>query len=337
MPADLLVPALVGLLPVASFLAALVLLDSYKLVKPLAVVSLVVAGALVAGASYVVNGMLLDALALDTMTFARYVGPIVEEALKSLVLVALIRMHRIGFLVDAAILGFSVGTGFASIENLYYQTIVPDASLGTWIMRGFGTAIMHGGVTAIFAMSGLALLERGRLPGPVAFAPGFVIAVVIHSAYNHLLVLPRLSTLAVLVALPPLILIVFQRSGNAIAAWLGRGFDNDTETLALIESGRFSDSRTGRYLQKLKGRFDGPVVADLLCYLRLHTELSLRAKGLIMMRESGFDVPIDQETRAKFAEMKYLERSIGKTALLALRPMLHRTNKDLWQLTILEE
>jgi hypothetical protein len=152
-----------------------------------------------------------------------------------------------------------------------------------------------------------------------------------------MLVLPRLSTLAVLLVLPPLILLVFQRSGSAIAAWLGRGFDKDAETLALIESGRFSDSPIGRYLQKLKGRFDGPVVADLLCYLRLHTELALRAKGLMMMRESGFDVPVDEETRAKLAEMKYLERSIGRTALLALRPMLYRTSKDRWQLTVLEQ
>lgn len=337
MLADLLMPALVGLLPVASFLAGLVLLDSYKLVKLRTVIAVVAIGTGIAGVSYVINGMLLSALPIDMTTFVRYVGPIVEELLKSLVIVALVRMHRVGFLVDAAILGFSVGTGFASVENLYYQALVTDAGLGTWIMRGFGTAIMHGGATAIFAMSGLALLERRRFSGAAAFVPGFAIALVVHSAYNHLLVLPRLSTLAVLLVLPPLILIVFQRSGRAVGTWLGRGFDKDAETLELIDSGRFSDSRIGRYLQLLKRRFDGPVVADLLCYLRLRTELSLRAKGVMLMRENGFDVPIDEETRAKFVEMRYLERSIGKTALLALRPMLHLSNKDLWQLSMLEK
>ena len=44
--------ALVGLLPVLTFLAALLYMDSYKLVKLRAVIAVVACGALVAGASY---------------------------------------------------------------------------------------------------------------------------------------------------------------------------------------------------------------------------------------------------------------------------------------------
>jgi len=61
----------------------------------------------------------------------------------------------------------------------------------------------------------------------------------------------------------------------------------------------------------------------------------LRAKGILMMRENGFDVPVDEATREKFAEMRYLESSIGKTGLLAIQPMLHMSHKDLWQLYML--
>jgi hypothetical protein len=120
-----------------------------------------------------------------------------------------------------------------------------------------------------------------------------------------------------------------------VGDWLGKGFDADTEMLELINSGRLSDSPVGRYLHELKDRFRGPVVADLLCYLRLHTELALRAKGILMMREAGFEVPVDEPTREKFAEMRYLEKSIGRTGLLALQPMLHMSHKDLWQLYML--
>ena len=74
--------------------------------------------------------------------------------------------------------------------------------------------------------------------------------------------------------------------------------------LELINSGRLSDSPVGQYLHTLKDRFRGPVVADLLCYLRLYTELALRAKGILMMRENGFEVPVDEATRAKFAELR---------------------------------
>jgi protease PrsW len=330
-----LLPALVGVLPVLCFLAALLYLDGYKLVKLRTVIAVVACGVAVAGASYLINGFALGVFAMDFERFARYVGPVTEELLKGLVIVFLIRGHRIGFLVDAAIFGFAVGTGFAMVENLYYLELVPDAGMGTWIVRGFGTAIMHGGATAIFAVMGLALLDRARWAGPQAFLPGFAVAVVLHSAYNHLLFSPKMSTLLILAVLPPLFYEIFQRSERAVGAWLGKGFDADTEMLELINSGRFSDSPVGRYLHALKGKFAGPVVADVLCYLRLYTELALRAKGILMMRENGFDVPVDEETKAKFTEMRYLEGSIGKTGLLAIQPMLHMSQKDLWQLYML--
>ena len=91
----------------------------------------------------------------------------------------------------------------------------------------------------------------------------------------------------------------------------------------------------GEYLNTLKHKFKGPVVADMLCYLRLYTELALRAKGILMMNESGFEVSVDEETHAKFNEMRYLESSIGKTGLLAIQPMCHMSHKDLWQLYML--
>ena len=215
-----------------------------------------------------------------------------------------------------------------------YVAPVVDAGLGTWIVRGFGTAVMHGGVTAIFAMMSLAMLDRVNVAF-VAFVPALALAIALHAAYNYLVARPLVATIAVIVVLPALMAYVFQRSERAVGRWLGRGFDADTAMLASITSGRFADSPSGRYLESLRSRFKGPVVADLLCYLRLHTELALRAKGVLMMRENGFDVPLDDATRDKFAELDYLEGSIGKTGLLALKPMLHMSHRDLWQLHVL--
>jgi hypothetical protein len=244
-------------------------------------------------------------------------------------------MHRIGFLVDGAILGFAVGTGFAIVENVWYQLLVPDAGIATWIVRGFGTALMHGGTTAIFAMMAVTMLERAPEAKLAGLVPGFAIAVLLHAGFNHLLGWPRVSTLVVLGVLPPLIWLVFQRSDRAVADWLGHGFDADAGLIESIGSGRFPDSHAGRYLAALRERFQGEVVADLLCYLRVHTELALRAKGILMMRENGFEVPVDEATREKFAEMRYLEKSIGPTGRKALQPMLHMSHKDLWQLHML--
>src|SRR5882672_4912705 len=179
--ADVLLRALVGLLPVLCFLAVLLYLDSYKLVNLRTVIAVVGCGIIAAGAAYLVNGLLLFNIAIDVTSFSRYVAPITEELLKAAVIVALIRAHRIGFLVDAAIFGFAVGTGFAMTVNLHYLQLYPDAQMGTWNVRGFGTAIMHGGATAIFAVMGLAILERAGRARLEAFLPGLVFAVLLHS------------------------------------------------------------------------------------------------------------------------------------------------------------
>jgi hypothetical protein len=78
------------------------------------------------------------------------------------------------------------------------------------------------------------------------------------------------------------------------------------------------------------------VVVDMLCYLRVYTELAIRAKAVLMARENGLELPMDEGTREKFEELHYLEQSIGKTGCLAMQPFLIMERKDLWQLQVLE-
>ena len=337
MTTDLVIHLLLGLLPVCCFLAALVYLDSYKLVPIRRVLRVILLGCGAAALSYPVSLLWLDLVGIDFTAYTRYVAPAFEEALKALVIVVLLRHNRIGFLVDAAILGFAVGAGFAILENLYFLRIVPETQLGTWIVRGFGTALMHGGATAIFAITSHTIIGKNQTIGTAAYLPGFVVAVIAHSVYNHFFLAPIVNTLAVLLTLPLLLVMVFERSEKAVSDWLGMGFDADTELLELINSGEFSTSKVGLYLHSLKEKFAGPIVVDLLCYLRLHTELSIRAKGLLMMRESGFDTPVGEETRSKLEELQYLESSIGATGILAMKPFMQMSHKDLWKIYVLSD
>lgn len=337
MSTDILIRAPVGLLPVLIFLVALLYMDSYKLVGLKAVLWMIAAGALTPVLAYFANGYLQELLQIDFKSLSRYVAPLTEETLKALVIVALFRMNRIGFLVDSAIVGFAVGTGFAFVENLDYLRSAGDAHVAVWVVRGFGTAIMHGGVTAIFAIMSQALTERHMKINPLLYIPGLFVAASLHSMFNHFVLPPLQMTLCVLIILPPVLYFVFRKSASHLHEWLELDFDADARLLNQINSGEFADSKIGRFLHDLRDKFDGPVVADMLCYLRLYTELALRAKGVLMMRENGLDAPVGARTREKFAEMEYLEGSIGKTGVLAMHPFLLMTRKDLWQLYVLED
>ena len=191
------VHALVGLLPVCCFLGALVFLDSYKLVSLRWVLGAIGLGCIAGLSSYPLNVGARDLLDIEFLTLTRYVAPFIEEALKGLIVVFLIRRNRIGFPVDAAIFGFGIGAGFAIFENLYYLRAMPDLVLGTWIVRGFGTAIMHGGATAIFAIATHTLMGQHPARGLVLAFPGFLVAVVAHSVYNHFFLLTIINTLLV--------------------------------------------------------------------------------------------------------------------------------------------
>jgi RsiW-degrading membrane proteinase PrsW (M82 family) len=334
---ELLTSGAVGLLPVMCFLLALNYMDSYKLHTPQVIIRTIFFGAITALASYGFNSMFLQLLDIQTVTYSRYVAPFVEEALKGFVIVFLIVTNRCAFLVGAAIFGFAVGTGFAVVENLHYLRLLSDAHIAVWIVRGFGTALMHGGATAIFAIVSTAMVESSGKAGLKEFAPGYLIAVIVHSAFNHFIGSPIISTLGILVLLPALIHLAFRQSERAVQDWLGIGFDADVEIVQLIQSGGLSESHVGEYLEWVRRRFDGMVVADMLCYLRVHKELAIRAKGLLLARENGIDVPVGDRTRAKLEELKYLEKSIGKTGKLAIAPLLRLDRKELWQIYMLDQ
>ena len=333
---DILTRAPVGLLPVLIFLIVLLYLDSYKLVSFRTVLWVILAGALLPILGYWMNGFLISKLGWDFTFYSRYAAPVIEEGLKASVMIFLFRTNRIGFLVDSAILGFAVGAGFGVVENFYYLYMASDAHIAVWVVRGFGTAIMHGGVMALFGVMAQTLTERSMRINPLLYVPGFIIAITIHSAFNHFPGTPILTTLGTLLVLPPILLVVFKKSARSMHEWLEVDFDEDALLLEQINSGEFTKTKIGQFLEDLKQKFPGLVVVDMLCYLRLYTELALRAKGVLMMRENGLDTPVGERTRAKFEEMHYLEKSIGKTGCLAMSPFLQMTRKDLWQLYVLE-
>jgi RsiW-degrading membrane proteinase PrsW (M82 family) len=324
-----------SLLPVVGFLVALKLMDGYKLIKLESVMVQVLAGIGVAVAALFANRGLMAAIDLRFANYTRYVAPFVEEVLKGAYLVYLIRSKRLGFMIDAAICGFAIGTGFAIVENSYYLGTHPDLSLAACVLRGFGTAVMHGGATTVFGILSQSMSERYVVRRAFIFLPGLAAAVVFHSLFNHFLVSPALTVAGLVLVLPLLLVVVFQQSERRVQRWLGAGLDADTDLLAMINSGRISDSRIGAYLKSLKDSFPPEVVADMLCLLRLHCELSIKAKGVLLMREAGFDVPEDPEVEEKLVELEFLEKSIGKAGLLAMGPFLHWRTRDLWQLHML--
>ena len=181
--------------------------------------------------------------------------------------------------------------GFALFENLYYLATRPETHPVVQVIRGFGTAIMHGGATAIFAFvvdfTGRTAARIGGLrvfAARASWRPWRCTR-----STTRCCVRPVFATLGMLMLLPPLIYFMFERSEQVVARLarvgprLGRG------AARVDQFGRSRTHTPAVTCSRCSDRFRGPIVADMLCYLRLHVELALRAKGVLMLKESGFE------------------------------------------------
>jgi protease PrsW len=316
--------------PVLLFLLVLVLMDSFKLARPSAIATAIAWGIVAAIICDGAYGQLGGAILISETGYSRYVAPIVEETAKGAFIVYLLMRRRIGFPVDAAQLGFAVGTGFAVVENYQYLQVLSEAGLVLWAVRGLGTAMLHGAATAVFAMLSQTALERHREKLVLVFLPGWLAAVAIHAAFNLLPFSPVVMTAVLLVALPLIVLMVFQRSEHKTREWVGAGLDLDLLLHDTFASDALAFTRFGTYLQELRQRFAGPVVVDMLCLLRVELELSIQAKAVLIARDAGVTMPVHPDARSAVAEIRYLRASIGRTGLLALAPVHVTTHRDDW-------
>lgn len=313
------------------------MMDSFKLVPLRGVAAALAGGAVSAAAALWLHGSLLPLDHLSAAVVSRYVAPLTEEALKGLLVVLLILAGRVGFPVDAAVLGFAIGAGFALVENVVYLKALSDPGIALWLVRGLGTAMLHGATTAIFAMMARTGIERRRKWTALAFLPGFAAAVAIHSASNHLLLQPVAQMLVIMTLLPAAVVWTFDRSERATREWVGAGLDLDLEVLQLVTSEHFAATRFGQYLEQLRARFPGTVAADMYCLLRLELELAVQAKALIMARGAGLTMQVGDDLEAALAERTVLRASIGRTGLLALRPLQITSRRDDWHRHVLNQ
>ncbi len=203
------------------------------------------------------------------------------------------------------------------------STRCPTPASGTWIVRGFGTALMHGGTTAIFAMmasrAAASVRERAacrRRSCPASRSPSSL-----HCGVQppvRLAASSRRSPCSSLLAAAPVRRVPAQRARRRRLAGPGirrRRGDAGVDQLRPA----FRIRRSGKYLDIAQAALHGSDRrGSALLPAPLHRARASRQRHADDAREPASRLPMDEATAAKFAEMRYLERSIGKTGLLAV-------------------
>jgi len=308
------------------------------------VLVLLLLGGVGAIAAYPVSGRLLDALPIGFSLYSRFVAPWIEEAIKAIIMIVLFRMNRIGYKLDAVISGFAIGAGFSVVENIIYLTIFPNYATGTWLVRGFGTAIMHGTTLAILAAIAHEFAERETRAAAgdfdfslLWFLPGYGVAVALHTAFNQFPDRPLIAMLgAVLVA--PIALIGILSFGTAEAErWLKAEYSDHKAQLEALRAGRWPDGSAGKKIAALAERLDAQAATRIRRYWELQAWLVAEAEETMIEEAEGDAVFDPAQVHAAIAELDGLRRALGRSTYAALQALLPFSRNDYWEVNELKQ
>jgi hypothetical protein len=125
---------------------------------------------------------------------------------------------------------------------------------------------------------------------------------------------------------------VFSKSEHSAHRWLLTEYETHEHMLDDIRAGRFDTSEAGRFILTLTERFDPEVVSEAFDYLKTHTELVLHAEQTLLAHENGDEGPNRRDMREEFRHLHELEKLLGRSALMAIRPHLQFSRHELWEM-----
>jgi RsiW-degrading membrane proteinase PrsW (M82 family) len=333
-----------ALVPVLVLLAIFTWLDAFALMRLREILLLLLLGALAAGCAWPISGRMLDTLPIGFSNYSRYFAPWIEEALKAIVMIGLFRFNRIGYKLDAVVSGFAIGAGFSVVENILYLTLFPDYGIGTWLVRGLGTAVMHGTTLALLAAIAHELAERDNREAAgdfhfnlLWFVPGYLVAVAIHTAFNQFPDKPLIAMMGAAIFAPLSIMAIFHFGTAEAERWLEKESAEHRAQLDALRAGHWPDSASGRKIAALAERLDPEAAKRLRRYWELQAWLVLEAEEA-MMEEAAGDATVDSpQVRAALAELDGLKRALGKGTFTALRALLPFSRNDFWEVSELRQ
>ena len=334
----------IALVPVLVLLAAFVWLDAFELMSLREIFLLLLLGGFCAIAVYPVSGRLIDTLPIGFSGYSRYIAPWLEEAVKAIAMIGLFWFNRIGYKLDAVISGFAIGAGFSVVENIIYLTIFPQYGTGTWLVRGLGTAVMHGTTLAMLAAIAHELAERETRESAADFQfnllwfmPGYFIAVALHTLFNQFPDRPLLAMMGAVIFAPLAILAIFHFGTAEAERWLASECAAHEAQFDALKAGRWPDTAQGKKIAALADRLAPESAKRIRRYWELQAWLVVQAEKA-MMQEAAGDVSIEKEqVGAAFAELEGLRRALGKSTYSAMKALLPFSRNDYWEVSELRQ
>jgi RsiW-degrading membrane proteinase PrsW (M82 family) len=287
----------------------------------------------------VLHNLLADAFSLNRMSLIRYLAPVSEEILKALILLILVRRTDFTYFVDGAIYGFTIGIGFATVENYSYILDLDTTFLSVAIGRLLSCILVHATASALVGVTlGLARFERKVVRRLSYVMGGLFIAVLVHGGFNNLITRLRVGTpvlymyaAAVGVSGAFLILWIIQRGLDEEQAWIEEMLgmaDQVTEGEAKVVL-RLAEA--GVILAPLVERFGQEKATQIGRILVLQARLGILRKTLEKLPDEQLRRDAEAQRDAIKQRMVEARRAVGAYPMLYLRHIFPEKNRSVWR------
>jgi RsiW-degrading membrane proteinase PrsW (M82 family) len=284
-------------------------------------------------ASYV-NRALLNSGWASRDQIVRFAAPVIEEILKCLVVVYLVRRRDFVYIMDGIAYGFGAGIGFAVAENFEYIGLNPAIALPLAVSRVFSTNIMHATGTAIIGSA----LGHSRLDGDInriLFAlGGLTFAIAAHMGFNNLVNSGAALAFAFLYAAIGAALIYFivrygfRKAAAAIQQNLGMLDGVTKNESAVVDRVQILEA----LLEPITEIFGAQETAKVKELIILQAQLGLQRENLSRVRDDALRRGIAAEVEILRDKVNAVRKSINTYCMLYVRALFPESNIPLWAL-----
>ena len=262
----------------------------------------------------------------------RFVAPLVEETLKGLILIYLVRQINFKYFVDGAIYGFAAGIGFAIFENFEYILGHPSTALLLAISRVLSTNLIHATGSALIGISiGLARFDKSLLRRTLYLLGGLGLAYAAHSGFNNMVNdgAALLFAFAAGFAGAGIIALAVKRGLKEEGIWIKEklGMDDGVTNneAAIVHRLDKLDS----VLAPLAEKFGDKKASQSEQFLIMQAQLGIQRKMLEKLQDEKMRAAVEAQMADLRQKMDDIRRQVGAYCMLYLRNIFPENDSTL--------
>lgn len=260
-------------------------------------------------------------------------APVLEEVLKIIFLIWLMHSMTINYAIDGTAYGFSIGTGFAVAENLFYISLNPSGSLTETLIRVFSVSLMHAftsGVVGTIIGSNNYQGARVRVPRMVL---SILFAIAIHGVFN--------LSVSVFTGIPLAIVGIAIGAGGIVVLGVVIRNSLDIEK-ASINRHLSLELSSGELQAALKPIDVANIIREnidsvgerraklIVQYVNLQSRRGILSKTLSLNQRTKFNRILEQKLEIIEHQLKTLRGEMGLYNWVWLRSALPSDESDIW-------